>query len=491
MKSRIMLTVLVIALAAALIAGATSAWFTAETDVPTAEFTAGTVEISADGEVGYAVAEGKSFQNVNPGDCGKVTWKIYNIGTKAVELRVKLSELWQDYLSTENFFYAPEKDSDWVMYSEENEEGEEEIWLYYTNGPIRGTFDYDTEDPEGLDPAMVELTLVVAFDGPNTGNEYQGKWFELSGLIEAVQASNDAPKAVWGDFWEGLKNENYEPAPESLAGQYLAYMKNVKCYNGGDPGPGDPEKYNVSAIIVDDDEHGWVDGVGEYDADEEVELTANAKEGYRFVRWELPGGLELTYGDTESETIKFNMPAKDIQVTAVFEEEEVIPDTYKLTVKANPKQGGTVSGGGKYEEGAKIQLTATPNSKYRFLNWTRGEEVVSNDANFTYDMPGEDVILVANFYKPEVTRIEISGPDEIDIPKHGSVKKTYTATVYDQNDNVMSGTTVQWSEDRWGDSVTINQNGVLTVKNNAREGNVTITASIGSVSATKRVYLDD
>ena len=51
--------------------------------------------------------------------------------------------------------------------------------------------------------ATVEVTLAVILDGPSTHNGYQGASFTIGGLIEAVQASNDAPFAVWGkDYYQ-------------------------------------------------------------------------------------------------------------------------------------------------------------------------------------------------------------------------------------------------------------------------------------------------
>lgn len=44
-------------------------------------------------------------------------------------------------------------------------------------------------------------------------------------------------------------------------------------------------------------------------------------------------------------------------------------ETYKITVKANPADAGTVTGGGKYESGATATLEATPNAGYKFVNW--------------------------------------------------------------------------------------------------------------------------
>lgn len=397
MKSRIMMSVLVIALAAALIAGATSAWFTAEADLPTAEFTAGTVIINADDGPTYAPAKEKSFENVNPGDCGRVTWKIVNEGTKKIELRVKLSELWEDELDTDNFFYAPAPNSKWVMYTDEDGE----IWLYYTGGPVAGTFGSESEVGEEVD-----LTLVIAFDGELTDNYYQGKWFELSGLVEAVQASNGAPAAVWGDAWEDVTAEGYTPA--GLAKIYLDYIKETPCYGGQEPDP-DPDKYTVSAIILETG-NGTVNGIGSFLPGAAVELEAIPEAGFEFTGWEGTEGLpDVSINGT---VLSFIMPEGNVIVTAVFEE-----------------------------------------------------------------IPAPS----------EVTSIVISGKNKIEIPFIYSKTEQYTATVYDQYGAEMPGQTIVWSENK--QSVEISQSGLLTVKASAFPGNVTITATVGTVSGTKTVEL--
>ena len=221
MKGKVLLSLLVIALAGTLIAGAMGAWFTYDADVPAAEFTARTVIVNADGPE-YFPAEGKSFENVNPGDCGKVVWDIINAGSKAAELRVKLDESWEEGLRTDNFYYAPEEGSGWVLYYEETEGEEQGLWLYYTDGPVPGTFN----DDASLGDNTVKLPLIVAFDGEATGNDYQGKVFTLSGKVYAVQASNDAPAEVWKAFTRRWMVMNLK------AGEYLEYITGTKC--GGD-----------------------------------------------------------------------------------------------------------------------------------------------------------------------------------------------------------------------------------------------------------------
>ena len=69
-----------------------------------------------------------------------------------------------------------------------------------------------------------------------------------------------------------------------------------------------------------------------------------------------------------------------------------------LTV-AVTSENGTVDGladGGKYVRGQEATLTATPAEGYEFVNWTKGEEVVSTKNPYTFTVTA-DVALVANF----------------------------------------------------------------------------------------------
>lgn len=74
---------------------------------------------------------------------------------------------------------------------------------------------------------------------------------------------------------------------------------------------------------------------------------------------------------------------------------------WKVTMKENylvsaSATNGTVTGAGNYQEGATATLTATPNTGYKFVNWTKGGEVVSTDATYSFPVT-ENVELVANF----------------------------------------------------------------------------------------------
>ena len=75
---------------------------------------------------------------------------------------------------------------------------------------------------------------------------------------------------------------------------------------------------------------------------------------------------------------------------------------YIVTATANPTEGGTVTGAGEYIEGVEVTLVATPKYGYNFVNWTKGEEVVSEIVEYTFT-PAANVELVANFQKQDFT----------------------------------------------------------------------------------------
>ena len=70
--------------------------------------------------------------------------------------------------------------------------------------------------------------------------------------------------------------------------------------------------------------------------------------------------------------------------------------SYTITVSSEPAEGGTIAGGGIYEQGQSCTLTATAIEGYTFANWTESGSVVSTDASYTFTV-GTDRSLVANF----------------------------------------------------------------------------------------------
>ena len=128
----------------------------------------------------------------------------------------------------------------------------------------------------------------------------------------------------------------------------------------------------------------------------------------------LSYGYETTWKD-ENDNIVGNEQnlvitiEKDVTYTATFE-----PASYNLTVRANIDSYGTVSATSGTSTGTSIKvghnmeatITATANTGYYFVNWTKGTDVVSSENPYT--IPGianvenmEDAEYVANFLPVE------------------------------------------------------------------------------------------
>jgi len=463
MKTRILMGVLAIVMAAALIAGATMAWFTDSAEVPTAQFTAGTVEVNVDEEPDFQTMEGRSINNVNPGDCARVTWKIINEGTKKAELRVKLDEAWEDELSTENVYYAPVEGSKWVMYDEDGE-----IWLYYTGGPVRGTYNYENNDPENpLEPVTVELTLVVAFDGPATGNEYQGKEFTLSGEVQAIQATNGAPAAEWGDAWTDVTTAGYTPS--GLAADYLAYCEETSCYSG-EGGGDDEDAYSLTTQVgwmdgeefIEDNTLGTISGAGRYTEGTIVLLLndANPNDEWDFEEWMISydGGSSFEHLDgphssgTNQYSTEYTMEDSDVIIRAIWDGGNGGGDDvqeYAVNASDNIEGAGYATTSETYDGNTQVTLTAQAVEGYNFLGWFDGETQVEADYSYTFTVTG-DVTLVAKYEEiPAV--IDDFDVDITRMEKHriGStwtkVSGNITGLKYDNGDMFSGTKTVQIS----------------------------------------------
>jgi hypothetical protein len=142
--------------------------------------------------------------------------------------------------------------------------------------------------------------------------------------------------------------------------------------------------YEIAAVIA-PSESGVVNGAGTYNHGEEVTLTATANEGYKFINW-------TENGDVVSEEAEYSFEiTKDRNLVANF---ELL--SYNVTASVNPENAGVVTGAGTYNHGEEVTLTSTANEGYKFINWTENGEVVSEEAEYSFEIT-EDRNLVANF----------------------------------------------------------------------------------------------
>ncbi len=76
---------------------------------------------------------------------------------------------------------------------------------------------------------------------------------------------------------------------------------------------------------------------------------------------------------------------------------EPFKTTCTVTATSNDTEMGTVTGGGVYEIGKPVTLTATKvGSEHKFVSWTVNGAVVSTDSTYTFTAE-EDVTVVGNF----------------------------------------------------------------------------------------------
>jgi formylglycine-generating enzyme required for sulfatase activity len=84
--------------------------------------------------------------------------------------------------------------------------------------------------------------------------------------------------------------------------------------------------------------------------------------------------------------------------------------TYTIDVSANPSNGGTVTGGGTFDEGQSCTVMARENTGYNFVNWTENNVQVSTDRDYTFQVTG-DRNLVAIFTTQDYTITAIAEPE--------------------------------------------------------------------------------
>ncbi|MGI6615883.1 MAG: TasA family protein [Dethiobacteria bacterium] len=175
MDKKTLLSLLLIGLAVVAAVGGTLAWFTAEDSVEDNVFTAGTVQISADGEI---ISGAEKIDRWNPGDSVEKVFTIENTGNKAIALRGAVEGKWDfEFTGDDAAVIIDKTDPSWNVGADG----------YYYYG----------ETLEAGETAT--LHLEVNLDGELADNQYQGHDYTLSAGFQAIQASH-ADEWQWDDF---------------------------------------------------------------------------------------------------------------------------------------------------------------------------------------------------------------------------------------------------------------------------------------------------
>ena len=166
MRKNLLAGLLLLALTGLLVAGSTMSWFVSSPSPKVNTFTAGTVKIE--------VQEDFSSPAEWDGSSVGKTVQVKSLGSKRTYVRVALTPVWSDPSLPVDNVQLNLADSDWIKVGD---------WYYYKHILAGG-------DETSVLLASVELS--------SAGPEYDGKTLEIVVSAEAVQASHEAYKTVWG-----------------------------------------------------------------------------------------------------------------------------------------------------------------------------------------------------------------------------------------------------------------------------------------------------
>ncbi len=199
-------------------------------------------------------------------------------------------------------------------------------------------------------------------------------------------------------------------------------------------------------------------------------ITLNADTpatGMEFDKWVVKSGsTPVSFANASSASTSFTMPAGNVSVEATYKAK-----SYTVTVNNGSASPSTQT----YNN--TVTITAnTPQTGYKFKNWTTSDGVTfanANNATTTFTMPAKNVTVTANFEKINYT-VSVTG---------GTASKT-TANV---GDSITLTPTVPSGKvfDKW----TISPN-TVTVSGNTftmPASNVTVTASFKDAAYTVTV----
>ena len=150
------------------------------------------------------------------------------------------------------------------------------------------------------------------------------------------------------------------------------------------------------------------------------------------------------------------------------------------TVTVTAGDGGTVSGGGTYEENSTVTVTAVPDSGCRFIRWMENGAQVSTDESYAFPLTG-DRNLTAEFARNSsggstytITTPETPGGTVTVSPSRASSGRTVTITATPDPGYELESLTVL---DSRGEEITLTDKGDGKYTFTMPSGKVTVEAS--------------
>ena len=132
--------------------------------------------------------------------------------------------------------------------------------------------------------------------------------------------------------------------------------------------------FHTITVTSADETQGTASGSGDYAEGSQVEISATPAEHHHFTQW----------NDGNTDNPRTITVTGDATYTAEF-----AIDQHTVTVVSADTEMGTVSEGGTYDYGTEIQISATANEGYGFVQWNDGNTdnprtiIVTEDGSYT------------------------------------------------------------------------------------------------------------
>lgn len=223
-------------------------------------------------------------------------------------------------------------------------------------------------------PAPITYTVSVSAD-PAAGGTVSGGGTYQSGASVTVAATANAGYT----FKHWTENGSEVSTSATYIFTATADRTLVAAFEKEPDNPDPPTPVTTYAVSVNASPvaGGTVSGGGTYQSGVPATVRAVANSGYTFKGW-TKGGTQVSTDASYTFSV-----TEDTSLTAVFEADIPAPTpTYRISVSA--MTGGTVSGGGTYQSGASVTVTATPSNNYQFVEWRENGTQVSTSASYTF-----------------------------------------------------------------------------------------------------------
>jgi len=216
------------------------------------------------------------------------------------------------------------------------------------------------------------LYNINVFVNPNDGGSVVGS----GGYIEGENVSLIATPNTGYSFVNWTENDNV--VSTDLTYQFIAESNRELIAN-----------FSLNTFLISTSENpsngGTTSGGGTYNYGEIITVGATPELGFSFVNWtendqEVSSDIEYSFTVNQNRNLVANFSINN----------------FVISTSSNPQQGGSTSGGGGFDFGEEVTVTATPSVGYTFLNWTENDTEVSTDQNYSFTVTSSRN-LVANF----------------------------------------------------------------------------------------------